>query len=59
MALCSHILTFIAGTRKVSLSEARMTVVAKSSAEPLESFDIKFAVAGRTRIASAQRERVI
>ena len=36
-----------------------MTVVAKSSAEPRESFDIKFAVDGSTKIASAQRERVI
>ena len=57
--MCSHILTFIAGTKITSLLEARITVVAKSSALPALSFVIMFAVVGRTRIMSAQRDKEI
>ena len=38
--------TFIAGTKKIGLFEAKITVDAKSSEEPLASFEIVFAVAG-------------
>ena len=59
VAACSHILTFIAGARKISLSEASITVEAKSSEVPALNFEIVFAVAGTTRIKSANLERDI
>ena len=46
-------LTFIAGAKKISLSDARSTVDAKSSEDPALNLEIVFAVAGATRIMSA------
>jgi uncharacterized YccA/Bax inhibitor family protein len=42
-----------------SLLEARITVVARSSALPAFNFVIIFAVVGKTRIISAQRDKEI
>ena len=50
---CSHILTFIAGAKYISLSEANITVEAKSSDVPELNFAIVFAVVGETTIKSA------
>jgi hypothetical protein len=50
---CSHILTFIAGVKKISLLDARITVEARSSEDPALNLEIVFAVAGATRITSA------
>ena len=43
----------MAGVKKISLSEAKITVDARSSEEPALNFEIVFAVAGATRIKSA------
>ena len=56
---CSHILTFIAGTKKIGLFDAKMTVEAKSSDEPLASFEIVLAVTGSTKIKSAHLDKEI
>ena len=53
---CSHILTFIAGVKKIVLSEASITVDAKSSDNPVHNFAIVFAVAGETSITSDHLE---
>ena len=56
---CSHILTFIAGHKKTFLSDALITVLAKSSEKPFEIFVRKFEEAGATSIRSDQLEREI
>ena len=56
---CSHILTFIAGVKKISLSEASITDEAKASDEPVLNFEIVFAVAGATNIKSDHLESEI
>ena len=56
---CSHILTFIAGTKNIFLFDANNTVDARSSAIPLLNFAILLAVAGITKIRSAHLDKEI
>ena len=56
VAKFSHILTFIAGATKTGLSVAKMSVEARSFAEPFAIFDIKSAVHGAIITKSADRE---
>ena len=56
---CSHILTFIAGAKKIFLSEANTTVDAKSSAIPKAILEMVLAVAGAIKIKSDHLERDI
>ena len=50
---------FIAGTKKIGLFDAKITVEAKSSAEPLASLEIVFAVAGAIKIKSAHLDKAM
>ena len=52
-------LTFIAGTKKIFLFEASITVLIKSFAEPLAMFSSMFAVAGATSIKSAHLDKAM
>ena len=56
---CSHILTFIAGTKKIGLFDAKITVDANYSEDPFASFEIVFAVVGTTRIKSAHLDKLM
>ena len=51
--------TFIEGAKKISLSEAKITVEAKSSEDPVLNFEIVFAVAGATRTISDHLDSAI
>ena len=51
--------SFMAGTKYISLSDAKITVEARSSDEPELNFEIVFAVIGATNIRSAHLDNEI